>query len=287
MAVINRLEDKYVKFDEKSNFTEVREEFKNGDYPIHLDGYFKEEQLASFAKEFRDIKELHFINKLECHNLFLNKLKNLEILYLHFYSDIKTEVDFSQITPLKRLGTNWYPKYMLNLNTQKSIEYLSVSDYKAKDFTPISALNNLKFLSTHSGSLKSLEGIQNFKNLIALDIIAHRSLTDISQIKAQKNLKYLKIDYCWKMQDFSPIGELQKLEILNIEDCKKLESIKFIKDLPKLEKLSTLGTTIINDYDTTPAKDVPIFFGSLYKKYNKQYPEKEIKGKAKTWSSYL
>ncbi len=206
---------------------------------------------------------------------------------MHFYSDIKTEIDFSQIAPLKRLGTNWYPKYIKNLEVQKSIEYLSVSDFKAKDFTPINSLNNLKFLSTHTGSLKSLEGVESFKNLIALDIIAHRSLTDISQIKALKNLKYLKIDYCWKMQDFSPIGELKELEVLEIEDCKKLESIKFVKHLPKLEKLSTLGTTIINDFDTTPAKDVPIFFGSLYKKYNKQYPEKEIKRKAKGWSSYL
>ena len=46
--------------------------------------------------------------------------------------------------------------------------------------------------------------------------------------------------------------------------------------MPNLKRLSTLGTIIINDYDTTPAEHVPAFFGSQYKRYNKQYPEKEI-----------
>ena len=60
-------------------------------------------------------------------------------------------------------------------------------------------------------------------------------------------------------------------------DCKKLASIKFVKDMPKLKRLATLGTTVINDYDTTPAEHVPVFFGSGgHKKYNKQYPEKEL-----------
>ena len=89
------------------------------------------------------------------------------------------------------------------------------------------------------------------------------------------------------MQDFSPIGDLKDLEVLQLMDCKNLASIKFVKNLPELRQLYTLGTTIINDYDTTPAENIPVFFGSQYVKYNKEFPEKEIKEGQKTESNYL
>ncbi len=142
--------------------------------------------------------------------------------------------------------------------------------------TALSCLSSIKEFRTVGGKMKSLEGIQHLTNLEKLEISAHRSLTDISQIVALQNLKYLEINTCWKMADFSPIGKLKSLRTLRIIDCKNLESIKFVKELSNLEFLSTLGTTVINDYDTTPAAHVLVFFGSLYKKYNVQYPEKEI-----------
>ncbi len=143
--------------------------------------------------------------------------------------------------------------------------------------TTLSCLSSIKEFRRVGGKMKPLERIQHLTNLENLEISAHRFITDISQIVALQNLKYLEINTCWKMADFSPIGKLKNLRTLRIIDCKNLESIKFVKELSNLEFLSTLGTTIINDYDTTPAAHVPVFFGSLYKTYNVQYPEKEIR----------
>ena len=134
---------------------------------------------------------------------------------------------------------------------------------------------------------KSLDGIENFSNIKRLEISASRSLTDISEITALQKLKFLEFDICWKMQDFSPLSKLKELEVLRLLDCKNLASIKFVKKISKLRQLYTLGTTIINDFDTTPAKNIPIYFGSLNNKYNVQYPEKEIKEGQKSWSSFL
>ena len=58
---------------------------------------------------------------------------------------------------------------------------------------------------------------------------------------------------------------------------KSLVSIKFVAQLPKLKRLIALGTTVINDFDTTPAENVSVFWGSSKSEYNKHYPEKEIK----------
>ncbi len=57
--------------------------------------------------------------------------------------------------------------------------------------------------------------------------------------------------------------------------------------MPNLKKLVTADTTIINDYDTTPAEHVPVFFGSQYSKNTKQYPEKEIKEGLISFSRYV
>ena len=101
-------------------------------------------------------------------------------------------------------------------------------------------------------------------------------------------MKFLEFDICWKLEDFSPVGKLKELEVLKLLDCKNLASIKFIEKMPKLQQLYTLGTTIINDYDTTPAENIPVFFGSrASNKYNKSYIEKEKKEEQKTWSSYI
>ena len=60
MALKGLLGKRYVQFDEKSNFKNESKEFKNGKYPVHLEAYFEEQQLINFAKELKNIKELHY-----------------------------------------------------------------------------------------------------------------------------------------------------------------------------------------------------------------------------------
>jgi len=266
---------------------EVGLKYNSNDFSLILENYHSRElgfttfssqkQLDVISKEFNKVKYISLNPSIEGKQNFIYEFKDLEELHVHFWKDIKVTVDFNKIPQLTFLSMNWHPKYIENLNSQTEVEILSISDYKENDLKPIKHFTKLKYLRIHNGSLKNLNGIENFKHLEKLELIYLRSLNDISEISTLNNIKKIELDSLYKLSDFSPMGQIEKLEDLEIIDCKKLASIKFVKKLSNLNRLVTLGTTIINDFDTTPAKDVPIFFGSrASSKYNVEYPEKEI-----------
>lgn len=270
---------------EKSNLEKAEEIYNEHKYDIRID---REINNYEFFNEF-----LKHFSKLDMLSVspygdgvsydFLYKMPNLRRLHLHtmYY------IDFQNLEYLKTLSLWWNKKMITNFDKLQNLEHLSITEFDEKDLTKLSALTNLKSLSFKTAKIKSLKGIETLTNLKCVSFGGVRSLTDISDITTLQKLKYLEFDICWKLQDFSSIGELKELEVLKLLDCKNLASIKFVKNMPNLRQLYTLGTTIINDFDTTPAENVPVFFGSKYKKYNKQYPEKEIQEGQKSWGSYL
>lgn len=225
-------------------------------------------------------------------NSFIYQLPNLQGLVISLYKDSDFILDCSKLPKsLYSLHLQVYSKKkIINIEAlnKADLQHLIISDFDEKDLTKLSSLTNLKSLSFRTAKIKSLKGIETLTNLKCLSFGGVRSLTDISNIICLQNLKFLEFDICWKLQDFSAIEKLKELEVLQFMDCKNLASIKFVKDLPNLRQLYTLGTTIINDFDTTPAEKVPVFFGSrASSKYNKEYPEKEIQEGQKSWNSYI
>lgn len=278
----------FIEITNNINFSEIDDKYKNGDFALSLDGELSKETLNSFIKEFQKIKILHLTNENDGELSFLYSLNQLEEFVLHLYAKMDITIDFFKISPLKKLGINWYYKYFQNLQDQTSLEQLSISDFTEKDFKRIPKFEKLKSFRSIGGKLKTLDRIDCIENIVALEISAHRGLHDLSEIRHLKNLKFIELNSCWKIADLSALGELKQLEVVKIIDCKNLESIKFANKLPNLRQLYTLGSTIINDLDTTPAENVPVFFGSrANSKYNKEYPEKEIQEGQKTWNSYL
>lgn len=277
-----------IDLEENSDLKKAREIFDSGKYGLSVGPLTKINNFIffdGFLRYFGDITHFNFMGYGDAVSYdFLYKMPKLERLHL----DVMYPVDFGKLSNLKVLSLMWNKKMISNFQTLKNLEHLTISDFDEKDLTKLSALTNLKSLSFKTARVKTLKGIETLTNLRILSLGGVRSLIDISDITALQNLKFLEFDICWKLQDFSPVGQLKELEVLQLMDCKNLASIKFVKDMPKLRQLYTLGTTIINDYDTTPAEHVPIYFGSMAsKKYNKTYPEKEIKEGQKTESSYL
>uniref|UniRef100_A0AB33KZ32 Leucine-rich repeat domain-containing protein n=1 Tax=Tenacibaculum sp. Pbs-1 TaxID=3238748 RepID=A0AB33KZ32_9FLAO len=270
---------------EGGNFKRAREYFDNNDCHINLSREIKDSNyFEDFLHYFSDIDNLGMSAYGEgvSYN-FLYSMPSLKYLHLH----TMYPVDFEKLKELETLSLWWNKKMITNFDKLQNLEHLSITEFDEKDLTKLSALTNLKSLSFKTAKIKSLKGIETLTNLKCVSFGGVRSLTDISDITTLQKLKYLEFDICWKLQDFSSIGELKELEVLKLLDCKNLASIKFVKNMPKLEQLYTLGTTIINDFNTVPAENVPVFFGSQNKKYNKQYPEKEIQEGQKSWGSYL
>ena len=242
----------------------------------------KPDFLEKFVQKFNNVKNLDIGNHYgDGDNSFIYDLPNLEGLVISLYKDSDFILDCSKLPKsLYSLNINiWSKKKIIKIEqlNETNLEHLYISDFDEKDLSVISTLTNLKSLSITRSKIKSLKGIENLINLEYLSLGAVRSLVDISDIVACKKLKRIDFDICWKLQDFSPIGELKEMEILELQDCKSLASIKFVEQLPKLKRLIALGTTVINDFDTTPAENVAVFWGSYKAEYNKHYPEKEIK----------
>ncbi len=56
--------------------------------------------------------------------------------------------------------------------------------------------------------------------------------------------------------------------------------------MPKLKNLMLIGSTVINDYDLLPAKDLEIVY-AYNKKYNIDLKEKALPGGSKGFYQYL
>ncbi len=273
----------YLMVKPESDLDNIKPDFLENKYTVRLSGEYDNAFLQKFVEKFKNVKDFDIGNKFggERNNSFIYDLPNLEGLVISLYRDTDFILDCSKL-PKSLYSLNistWSKKKIINIEAlnNTNLEHLYISDFDEKDLSVISALTNLKSLSITRAKIKSLKGIENLTYLEYLSLGAVRSLVDISDIVACKKLKRIDFDICWKLQDFSPIGELKEMEILELQDCKSLASIKFVVHLPKLKRLIALGTTVINDFDTTPAENVAVFWGSYKAEYNKHYPEKEIK----------
>ena len=272
----------YLMIEPKSDLENINPDFLENKYTVRLFGKFEDLFLQKFIQKFNNVKNLDIGNHYgDGDNSFIYHLEYLEGLVISLYRDSDFILDCSKLPKsLYSLNLNiWTKKKIIKIEqlNETNLEHLYISDFDEKDLSVISTLTNLKSLSITRSKIKSLKGIENLINLEYLSLGAVRSLVDISDIVACKKLKRIDFDICWKLQDFSPIGELKEMEILELQDCKSLASIKFVEQLPKLKRLIALGTTVINDFDTTPAENVAVFWGSYKAEYNKHYPEKEIK----------
>jgi Leucine-rich repeat (LRR) protein len=282
----------YLMVEPDSDLKKINPDFLEDKYTVRLFGEHNEDFINEFIKIFSNTTFLDLGMQYGIKNSFVYKFTKLQGLVFPLFKDVDFVLNCELLPKtLKQLHIYVYSKKKIinieALNTT-DLQHLTISDFDEKDLTKLSSLTNLKTLSFKTAKIKSLKGIETLTNLKCISLGGVRSLTDITDISTLQNLKFLEFDICWKLQDFSPISQLKQLEVLQLMDCKNVASIKFVKELPKLRQLYTLGTTIINDFDTTPAENIPVFFGSrASKKYNAEYPEKEIKEGQKTWSSYL
>lgn len=91
--------------------------------------------------------------------------------------------------------------------------------------------------------LTSLEGIEQFKNLVSLSIDGGnlKTLNGLEQLPSLKNLELLSGD---RTEDFSALYQLDKLETLSIESA-ALKDIGFIETMPNLTSFSVKDANLL------------------------------------------
>lgn len=77
--------------------------------------------------------------------------------------------------------------------------------------------------------------------LLALGLMAGRTLTTLSGIEQLSGLRALRLKNQGVLQTIRPIAALPALEWLNIQYCKRIEDIGVLDELPGLQELTLVG----------------------------------------------
>ncbi len=143
----------------------------------------------------------------------VNQLKNL--VQLGIDNDDRDEIIFSNKPELRSVFVNWRPKRK-SLFKCTQLEDLWIGKYTGKNLSLFKNFSNLKSLRINTGSITSLEGIENLTSLENLYLAQTTKLEDISAIQSLSNLKSLTIHNCKRLKNIELVNKLSNLEYLNI-----------------------------------------------------------------------
>ncbi len=153
-----------------------------------------------------------------------------------------SEIDYSKIVGLVELFV-FANKGALNFSRIKTLKSLKVGGFKGEksDISDLFSSEQLDTLTLIQCQIKSLEGIQNSKEMQCLYLYHNRSLENINALqKVKKTLKALRIQNCPKIKDFTVLGELTNLELLELTGSNEVPNLDFLK------KMKNLKTFIFN-----------------------------------------
>jgi Leucine-rich repeat (LRR) protein len=135
----------------------------------------------------------------------INEISTLESLSI--YTTDKKEVDFSKFPFLKSVAIYWRPKAISLFDCFK-LENIFLGKYSEPDLNKLKNLRQLKYLRINTGSMTTLNGIEQLQNLEILWIMQATKLTKLSGIETLPNLTELRIDNCKNIKDIDMLSKL-------------------------------------------------------------------------------
>ena len=153
--------------------------------------------------------------------------------------------------------------YFEDKNLEKAIKKILKKDV----LNPTDALN-IKTLLLDNKKIKSIKGIEFFKNLKELSL-DENYIINIDYIKNMTNLTYLNCAHNF-IRDISILSNLKNLQHLNLTE----NDIIYIKPILNLKKLfyPKLQVNSLLDYDLL-AKNTNLYYNNMVKDYVYVYPE--------------
>ena len=204
---------------------------------IRLTNDYKLENL-----DFLTSYNLDFIESID---VLSDSVKDFEGLYslrnLIRINSQNSKIDYTRFNNLKSISLETVDKYSLEkISSLPKLERLGLyNKYAETDLSILSKNINLKKLEIRGSKLKSLKGLENFKDLELLALFHNRSLTSLEGI-SKDHIKLRKIEIYSAPKLFEVnnyLGNLQNLTFLQL-DSKRVDSFGFLNSLIKLELLS-------------------------------------------------
>jgi len=223
-----------------------------------LIGVCKEQQEVSLHL---DLGEYAIYDLLELPELFeCTHLKYLTICDDHIENIYKTEwknkhcsskipTQMENLVNLKELTID-APKYCSHikdysvLSKLKNLKYLSLSGSPCPNIAFIKELSNLCFLQLEAMGIVDISPVENLGNLEILKLDCNE-IVDVSPVKGLNNLETLSLAYS-KISDISPISKLSKLSCLDLFKTKTLSDISSIGNLRALVDINIGCTSVVD-----------------------------------------
>ncbi len=145
-----------------------------------------------------------------------------------------TSIDYSRINGLEEITIRG--KGHKNYNKIDTVKTIQFYNHKMTDLTVLKHCRSLKSLGFMNTGIKSVDGIEELKDLQLLDLDHERALSDMSSLfEVSQNLKVLSIECCPKIRDFSFLEKMRNLEFLTLNGSNKIPDLEFLKKMPKLK----------------------------------------------------
>jgi len=225
-----------------------------------------------FLKKCAFIKKISISDKISDFSGIYN-LKDLNRLLV---SDNKHAIDFSNFNNINEISIDWHSNHK-NLTKCLKLEKLSIWHYKPKkkNIHELPNIENLKELAITQSTIKTLDGIEKYKNLESLKVHYSSKLETISCIQnLSETLKTLWFEVSKKIKDKEQVVLLNNLNLLAYINCGEIPSIDFINKLKNLKDFRFVDTNVL-DGDISPCLNLD-YAGFLKKKHYSHTPE-EIK----------
>src|SRR5207245_2121956 len=146
-------------------------------------------------------------------------------------------------TNVRYLSIQWATNRVSGLDACRQLRDLCLVDFPQKDLAVTRHLANLTRLRIKTGSVKTLDGLEQLTVLDTILIANCRRLTSITSINGLPNLRTLEFESCRKIADFPVLADLPSLEVIRLVNCGPIGQVDFRARLPSLREVQLLGDT--------------------------------------------
>jgi hypothetical protein len=196
-----------------------------------------------FLRQFIFLKKLSITCRYDQNYSFLQDMPQVEHLSIGPSHPMDNSIDLSHQVNLTYLSLQWRKNRIIGLEACQNLEDLCLVEFKNSDLRSIGKLGKIVRLRIKTGSIKSLDGIENLSRLEALEIGNCRSLTSMKHLNGLENLGSLKIESCHKINDYADLSDLPLLVHFKLINCGEVPDFDYSSRFSNLSKLELLGRT--------------------------------------------
>jgi internalin A len=190
------------------------------------------------------------IKGIDSKNIDISAIESCNhIKYLSITATQKS-VNLSNLIGLTTLWIDWHSKLVLP-RENSNLQLLCIRGIKDESPIGLPLYNKLQWLQICGGSIKTLNGIERFQNLLYYSHSYGRGLQDIFDLTKLPLLRELELDHCKKIEVKDIFEQCLALRRLRYLSCTDLPSLSFLKKMKVLESFR-FSDIDIKDGDVTP-----------------------------------